>query len=386
MSALLTRRRWIVGIAALAIAAVAFASQFGGTRERDDTAPTGSSDAGRATDPCALWATDELSGWLGGSEWAAEPGEGVASCAYHEVDGPGTVTVAISETTAPWQFELLYSGRPAPAPTEGIGDEAWWWEEPALPGASLVLRVGGRAALITLGGQYPDRLAAASAGEVPVGTQPDLAEASGSTNPQVTEEGSSGMAPFGAQEASAEVFARLDELGAAAAGRLLPAPYDVGASGEGDPTSSPSGVEVRVAIQVCEAISLEALTDTLGLSPEGAGLSPFGERACTFDHPSGVNILVEPVTADAGDTALDSGRETMVDGQTTTWTPEPVEGIGDGAVWLADPITGTTGELSALFGSVLVRITSSGPSAEGVRDRAIAVMMLAGSDVAGVIE
>lgn len=249
-----------------------------------------------------------------------------------------------------------------------IGDEAWWWEETDLPGGGAVLRVEGRAALISLGGQFNDRLAYAAADRLPPGPDAPDEGADDEVDP---------VPALSAQQITTMVNVRLSELAAAAADRLLPAPFEARAGGGGEVEEDPAAQ----AMEVCAAVSADQLAIDLEEPPEGASLMPIGERGCTFAAASGVNITVEVLGTDASEEALQVGRESTVDGETITWVPEPVDGLGGTAVWLADPVSGTAGDLFVLQGSTLVRVSSSGPSPEGLRERAITAFELVGADL-----
>ena len=128
---------------------------------------------------------------------------------------------------------------------------------------------------------------------------------------------------------------------------------------------------------MCTTLSLDAMSADMQVSTEGAALNPTGERGCTFSNADGVNVTVEILADDADESALELGREMTIEGETLVWEPESVDDLGDGAVWMVDPS-------SALFDDRLVRVSSSGPEAEGLKERAVAAMRLAGADLADI--
>ena len=331
----------------------------------------------KTTDPCELWTSEELQEWLGGNPWEEDEELSTGpTCVYREVDGPGSVSVLLNEAPDQVLFDALRSYR-AMSPLDGVGDEAWWWEDPSLPGGGVVMRVGGRAATIDLGGQFDDRLARAAVG-VPQFSEGGAEDDGGDD----TEREEDLIPALSAQEISVEIHRRLTALGSAVGSRLEPLPFAQGVTDES--ASGPVSGTVTVGEAICAALSVDAMSADMQVSTEGAALTAMGERGCTFSNADGVNVTVELVADGADESVLEVGREMTIEGETLVWEPEPVEGLGDGAVWMVDPTSGTTGELNALFDRAFVRVSSSGPEAEGLKERAVAAARLAGVDLVDV--
>lgn len=302
-------------------------------------------------------------------------------CRFAEADGPAALSVTVAETPTPALFGVLHSRADA-VPLRDIGDEAWWWEEPQVRGGTLVLRVGGRAATIRLTGQFAGDLSkqvTTTTGEevgIPEQTTTTVVDAPGTTQPGDTTED---RIDPSAQEVTAIVLDRLEELGTGAAARLEPLPFQDAGPVTGGTTEPPTPGEAA-----CSALSAQTLAVELEVEPIDVALMPLGERGCTFTGPPGVNITMEVVATGADASALDVGRSMTVDGETVTWEPVPVDGLGDGAVWLEDPTSGTTGELYAIYDGTVVRVASSASKPDRVEDRAIAAMKIAAPVLVGL--
>lgn len=136
----------------------------------------------------------------------------------------------------------------------------------------------------------------------------------------------------------------------------------------------------------CETIPVEDVIDHMGL-PGLAAQS--GEAGCTFADEVG-NVFTVSVAPDAGPEQLDvPPASSVMNGEARQWVVEPADVLGNGARWTVDPFEGSTGELTALFGTRLVKvsISSTNSTSEEIKKRAIQVAELmepaSGAGVAG---
>lgn len=359
----MNRRRWFVlGGVVLLLAVVVGVLVTRGDDGGEDATPDVPA-VPRTSEPCELWTEEELSMWLGGGTWSviADETEG-STCTYGEEGGPAKVSVTIAETPTPELFALLHD-RPDAVPLRGVGDEAWWWPATDLPSGTLVTRVGGRAATITLSGQFPSEIAP----DITTTTLEDV----GIPNATATSAPPDDRVDPSGQEVTAVLLDRLMELGAAAVLRLEPGPFEApGAVSDG--TTEPASPGETA----CGALNAQTLAVEVEVDPNTAVLSPLGERGCTFSGSEGVNLTVEVTATGADESALQVGRSMTVDGETIEWQPVPVEGLGDASVWMVDPTSGTTGELYTIIDGTVIRLASSASSPDRVRERAITAMRL----------
>lgn len=124
---------------------------------------------------------------------------------------------------------------------------------------------------------------------------------------------------------------------------------------------------------VCGKVPLARLRVEVGL-PD-LKTSPLGQAAgCALSSTTGVSFNVERLPGDVIVAQLEGmSRSSTVDGTERPWTVEQVDGLGNAARWFVDP-AGTGGELDALFGSRVVRITVvAGEGASGLRELAVEV-------------
>lgn len=137
-------------------------------------------------------------------------------------------------------------------------------------------------------------------------------------------------------------------------------------------SDSGEGGEALCSTIPVDDIRRAVASDTLEPTPMSDG--------CAFTDGTGINIIV---TSQMGATPeqLDvQPTVTNVDGKDFEWMIEEVPDLGHGARWMLNPIDERSGELTALFGEKLVRVTSSAnePGPE-LKDRAIAVAEVVGA-------
>ncbi len=122
-----------------------------------------------------------------------------------------------------------------------------------------------------------------------------------------------------------------------------------------------------------------AYRDALSLPDLQAAPAGSSTACAVSDAASGVNLLIDLPAGEAGQEQLNlDGRTSEIDGETYEWVVEAVSGVGDGALWTLDPVSERSGELVALFGDQLVRVTSSANEpGEDLKLRAVAAAMVA---------
>ncbi|MCB0970221.1 MAG: hypothetical protein KDA97_01705 [Acidimicrobiales bacterium] len=340
-------RRWLALVVVALVASFFLARCVAGSG-------TAGSDAGRAgserpegpVEACELVSAAQVDEILGGSfEAVADPVDG--SCTYADVDRGARVVISDRETRTRQAFEALVDpigARPFP----GVGDEAHLRLGEVPPTAVLVARVGGQAVMVDL--LLPE-----------LGDPPESTASGDDTDPAPTT-----IPP----DIEGLLEARVAELASIIMAKLPSVDFDEDLPDEARAT--------------CAAIPLDDLARAVGLEPSDASLTTLGEAACQLSSGAGTNLVIEAVDATGDETALGVARSYTVDGEETVVEPEPVEGVGDRAVWIGDPISGVSGDLYAQYGTTVVRITSSGPSpGTEARLRALAAMDLVGPILSG---
>ncbi len=242
-----------------------------------------------------------------------------SQCAYQAGDGPVGVTVTLMDAATPAQFAALVttdSQAGVPsAPVDGADEALVWRESPQI--LAGIARVGGSAVKITW------------------------------VQPAPTDD-DAGMVAL---------------LSAAVKGLPGSDFTEAAAAGQG----------------TCDRVPIEALREALSLPELQA--SPAGvATACALADGSGVNLTVElPEGAASADQVTASGRVTTVEGKDYEWVPEPISGLGEAAIWTLDPVSERTGELVAVFGEQLVRVSSSANDpGDEIEERAITTARVVG--------
>lgn len=145
---------------------------------------------------------------------------------------------------------------------------------------------------------------------------------------------------------------------------------------------TPFDSDVTVAAVDCGRVDPGAIGAAMDIEPELVVVSQLpGQAGCEVNlttQPLGAAVSVEPGEASAE--SLDGrGGTTTADGRTVELKSDPVEGLGDGAVWLSGGDGAPTGELYVLIGNRLVRAVSSGGDSDDQRKSwAVAVAKVAG--------
>ena len=316
-------------------------------------APRATVEAGEpeAVTACGLVLADELESIYGqGFEPASEEAtEGV--CELIGEDGVSRLSFLLTPTPDPAAFRALVAD-PSARPVPRIGDEAYLWTTST--GGVVAARAGGQGIVITYVG---DPLA------VPAGPDVERDE----EDPEAEADPPPDQATI-----DAAVGSRLQRLAEVVLARVLPTDFA--------PVEGPD-----VARETCGRIDKVELAGALEVDADTASLVPLGVSGCSFTTPEGTNLSVEVLdTAYTADQLDGLGVEVVQDGETFSSSPVPVEGLGDHAVWLADPVSPLSGELYALYGETVVRVTSAGVDGEGpARQRAVVVMGLLGEELAG---
>ena len=143
---------------------------------------------------------------------------------------------------------------------------------------------------------------------------------------------------------------------------------------------APFDGEVTVAPASCADVDIAELGAALQLDPASLQVVALpGTTGCSItssSSPVSATITIEP-----GEATVESlqgrGGSVSVDGTTYELVPQQVD-VGSGGVWLADPVTGQSGELWAAVSGGLVRVTASGAPASELVDWAAAVAANAG--------
>lgn len=309
-------------------------------------------------DPCLLVTPDERVEVLGQDYEADEDATSADGCLLRGVDGQSVLVVHRGRAEEPAVFESMVAV-PDAETIDDLGDDARFWADEEPVRAHLLVRSGGSTLRFELSGPFPfeerpDDPEAEAEAEAEAG-EPDETEADdGADQAEANEDD---VEEVTVDDIIADMRARLVSLARASIERLPELPF-----GE-EPGEENDEGERRTVVpgaDVCESIDAEVLDKVVGAEPGTGTLTPLAETGCTYSGGDGVTLMIEAMPGEATTESLEGfGREMVEDGETYTWTPEPVEDLGDGAVWLADPRDDTTGELYVLFGSSLLRITSS---------------------------
>jgi hypothetical protein len=284
-------------------------------------------DAAAAESGCRLVDAEAVSRVMA-QQFTVEPQtDGSQRCTFVRTDGAASVTIDVAEASTGDALAALVSANGLTELDAEVNDQVFVAEQPeastgTTPTWPLLVRFGGSTALVRL-------------------TSPDPAEV---------------------------VQAQLLEL-ARAIGPALPAvPFDG---------------QVTVEPAACDQVDVGSLGAALSVDPSAISVAALpGTTGCA------VGVAGSPITATItaeGEGSVESlqgrGGSITTDGETFTIEPQPVD-VAGGGVWLADPVTGTSGELFAVVFDRLVRVTATGAPADQLVGWAAAIAANAGPGVA----
>lgn len=131
---------------------------------------------------------------------------------------------------------------------------------------------------------------------------------------------------------------------------------------------------IELAAADCDSVDLGPI-ESLVEDPDGVRSTPLpGTAGCVVTLGDGETVTLELNDGPASVADLDGvGGSVTTGGETAEITPEAVDGLGDRAVWLADPVTAGAGELLVVWEGRLVRAGVSGDDTASARDAAVLV-------------
>ncbi|MBX3313993.1 MAG: hypothetical protein KF906_06715 [Actinobacteria bacterium] len=323
----------------------------------DDRSDADGTTAAKSTEAegCSLLSSGEIAKVLGKSYTSDPDASSKAGCLLRSEDGTGFVSYSTSDVADEFSFEGLVEGDDA-IEVDGVGDQALLWFDGDPLVATLVTRRGGAAVTVRLSGVGPTSASATTS------TQVDGATATTGTSTTTT-------GVEGVDDAlRSELRKRIVALANVAVVRLDDRPF------------SAEAVDTAAAAAACGAADTDVVAKVLEVPASSVTIRTLGASSCEVGTEEGTNAIIELVSG-AGTKAdlAGLGRSSEVDGTTYAWEPKPVEGVGDAAVWLLDPVSKATGELYALWGNGVVHISMTAPTPDvDLRGYAVALALAVG--------
>ena len=133
-----------------------------------------------------------------------------------------------------------------------------------------------------------------------------------------------------------------------------------------------------VARPSCELLAPAELAGALEVEREDVSVSPVaGAASCVVSvEPLDVSIEVhEPFGALTDEDLGALGRRRTVDGKEYSTDPAAVAAVGERAVWVAEPQSGASGDLYAVWGDQTLRLTVTGPTGDPQALQDVAVLV-----------